>query len=1174
MELPDVVYALRLEPDTGFEYVSPSVEDLVGYSPEECYADPALGSKLLDPRDTDKFTAATRAGLNVPVEFTVRWRSKEGRTVWTSHRGHKRRRDDGSVVLFGSVRDVTAERGLTDHLFAAQNKYRLLAENSSDVVFRLEPDGAIRWVSRNVAALLGWPRWDVVGQSVMEFIHSEDISKVEVAPSTPAGHEHAAHRLRVRTHDGRYRWLDVSITAIHDDQGQLVGYVGSGVDAQEQALAALELARVSDQLRLVLENTADVILQIAPDGTLMWVSPSIRTTLGWDPKRILGTRFRLAAPQFREVTAEISRNAISEHADGFSCRLQVVCADGSQRWADTRNILVWSEDGTLDSIVVSLRDITETVEAEEKRAAMLDSMLDPHVLLHAVRDAGGTIVDFIFTEANQAACDYMQRSRGALLGARLLTLLPGLAPTGMFAQYAHAVDSGEPLVLDDCPYLYEVLQDERHYDIRGVKVGDALSFTWRDVTDRHATAVALAASEERLKSLVANAASGLVIHSSDGRIVDCNPAAEAMLGLTRDQVLGRTSIDPQWRTVHPDGSDFPGDEHPAMVTLRTGQAVRDVVMGVHTPAGVLRWLNVTTIPYSLPGAMGGESVLASFADITETMAAQQSLATDHDRLRTILDYQPDPHVFAKAIRDEAGRVVDFRVTHANDAAGAFTGASTDVLVGSRASDILPWKAGSELLDRFVDVIETGEPLQLDDFCHRLDLRAEQQRYFDIRAVRIGDSLFYTWRDVTDRHTATSALAAAEQRYRLVAENAADAVIVVNLSGQLEWASPAVERVLGYWPEDLRGFGTFPVHPEDVYRGHTVADEIRAGADAVPWELRVKTATGEYRWMSAMTSPVRDESETLTAMITTLRDIHQQVLDRMALALSEQTFRAAMIGAPQGMAVVALHGSFLQTNQMLADLLGYDDAWLTSHKESDLVHPDDLESDLMARDRLLAGTSDFDIHEERLVVASGRTLWVQHSVALVRDEYGMPMFYVSNYEDITDAQSNQGSLTVKAHHDPLTGLSNREQLRSRLAGILESPSRLTGTAALLYCDLDFFQVVNDSFGRDVGDVVLREVATRIAGTLSAGAEAARLSGDEFAVVLPHVADIVTAERVAERVRDAVAQPLEVGTESLSITMSVGVAAATPAIKPHRLLRNAEVALHRAKNQGRDRTVVYH
>ena len=140
--------------------------------------------------------------------------------------------------------------------------------------------------------------------------------------------------------------------------------------------------------------------------------------------------------------------------------------------------------------------------------------------------------------------------------------------------------------------------------------------------------------------------------------------------------------------------------------------------------------------------------------------------------------------------------------------------------------------------------------------------------------------------------------------------------------------------------------------------------------------------------------------------------------------------------------------------------------------------------------------------------------------------------------------------------------------------MNSPSRLTGTAALLYCDLDFFQVVNDSFGRDVGEVVLREVATRIAGTLSAGAEAARLSGDEFAVVLPHVADIVTAERVAERVRDAVAQPLEVGRESLSITMSVGVAAATPAIKPHRLLRDAEVALHRAKNQGRDRTVVYH
>ena len=483
--LPDVVYAMRLEPDTAFEYISPSVEDLVGYTPAECYADPALSSTLLDPRDADKFTASTRAGLNVPVEFTVRWRAKEGWSVWTSHRCHKRRRDDGSVVLYGSVRDVTSERDLTDHLFAAQSKYRLLAENSSDVVFRLEPDGAIRWVSQHVTALLGWPRWDVVGHRVTEFIHGDDAFEIENALSAPENYEHAARRLRLRTHDGQYRWLDVSVTAIHDDHGQRVGYVGSGVDAQEQALAALELARVSDQLRLVLENTADVVLQVAPDGTLLWVSPSIRTTLGWDPERILGTRFQLAAPQFREATAEMSRQAIGEHAEGFSCRMQVVCADGSQRWADTRNRLVWSDDGALDSIVVSLRDVTETVEADEKRAAMLDSMLDPHVLLQAVSDAGGAIVDFIFTEANQAACDYMQLVRGDLLGARLLTLLPGLAPSGMFAQYAYAVDSGEPLVLDDRPYLYEVLQDERHYDIRGVKVGDALSFTWRDVTDRH-----------------------------------------------------------------------------------------------------------------------------------------------------------------------------------------------------------------------------------------------------------------------------------------------------------------------------------------------------------------------------------------------------------------------------------------------------------------------------------------------------------------------------------------------------------------------------------------------------------------------------------------------------------------------------------------------------------------
>lgn len=907
--LSDVVYALRLEPDVAFEYVSASVEELVGYTPAEHYADPMLGTKLLDPRDADKLAAATRTGLNVPVEFTVRWRAKDGRTVWTEHRCSKRRREDGSVVLYGAARDVTVEHNLKDHLFDAQNKYRLLAENSSDVVFRIDPGGVMRWVSPNVTALLGWPRMDVVGCGYADFVHADDLPELLAALTgeSEARHGHAAGRVRLRRQDGEFRWVDVNVTEVVDVAGNRLGFVGSGTDAQEQAQAAEQLAQVTDQLQLVLDHSADVIMRVRPDGTLLWVSPSMRTVFGWDPAQIVGTAFRLAAPEYRDTMLQVLREAVEARSEAFGSRLEVVCADGSQRWADIRSSLVWADDGELDSVVVSVRDVTDLVDVEELRRAMLDSMLDPHVLLQAVRDDHGTIIDFIYADANKAACEYMQMSWTELTGARLLALLPGQAASGMLKLYAAAVDSGEPLVLDDYPYPHELLQDERRYDIRGVKVGDALSFTWRDVTDRYA--------------------------------------------------------------------------------------------------------------------------------------------------------------------------------------------------------------------------------------------------------------------------ATAALADAERHYRLVADNATDAVVVVDLDGQVQWVSPAVERVLGHPPGDVVGSWTLLVHPEDLPLQSRVTDRIRSGSDAVPWEFRAAMASGDFRWVSAITCPVNDEDARLSGVITTLRDIHQQVLDRHALALSEQTFRAAMVGAPQGMAVVGLHGPFLQTNQMLRDLVGYDMAWLTEHRESDLIHTDDLEADLKARDRLLAGTADSDIHEERLVLASGREVWVQHSLALVRDEFGMPMFYVSHYEDITDARAAHIELDYRAHHDPLTGLINRQQLRNRLASILAQPEQQSGMAALLYCDLDFFKTVNDTYGHDAGDVVLQEVATRILGVLRDSDEVARLGGDEFVVVLPHVADAATAEHVADRVRTAVGQPIRAGEDELIITISVGVATATPAIEPHRLLRNADAALYRAKNQGRDRTVVY-
>jgi len=118
---------------------------------------------------------------------------------------------------------------------------------------------------------------------------------------------------------------------------------------------------------------------------------------------------------------------------------------------------------------------------------------------------------------------------------------------------------------------------------------------------------------------------GVVFHGADGRVIDCNQAAERILRLTRDEILGRSSIDPRWHTVREDGSDYPGDQHPAMLTLRTGAPLIEQTMGVHDAAGGLRWISINSNPIWRAGVPDPVGAVATFTDITGRKTIERQL---------------------------------------------------------------------------------------------------------------------------------------------------------------------------------------------------------------------------------------------------------------------------------------------------------------------------------------------------------------------------------------------------------------------------------------------------------------------------------------------------------------------------------------------------------------------
>lgn len=158
----------------------------------------------------------------------------------------------------------------------------------------------------------------------------------------------------------------------------------------------------------------------------------------------------------------------------------------------------------------------------------------------------------------------------------------------------------------------------------------------RDIQAEVEARRALEESEDRHRRITASLSEGVLVLNPDGHIVQANAAAEEILGLSLDQLTGRTPLDPRWAAIHRDGSPFPGDAHPAAITIATGATVRDTLMGIRTPDGALRWLIVNSAP--LPGPdSSATGAVASFVDITAVITAEDRAEAERDRLRVVLE---------------------------------------------------------------------------------------------------------------------------------------------------------------------------------------------------------------------------------------------------------------------------------------------------------------------------------------------------------------------------------------------------------------------------------------------------------------------------------------------------------------------------------------------------------
>ncbi|MEA5391932.1 PAS domain S-box protein [Cyanobium gracile UHCC 0139] len=437
----------------------------------------------------------------------------------------------------------------------------------------------------------------------------------------------------------------------------------------------------------------------------------------------------------------------------------------------------------------------------------------------------------------------------------------------------------------------------------------------------------------------------------------------------------------------------------------------------------------------------------------------------------------------------------------------------------------------------------------------------------------------SWRDIQGEVDARlaeertkAALAASEERLRLTMENTSTGIALLDAEGHVLSINPAAGGMLGRDPSDLEGL-TWPSFspPEDRDGEAPLMAELLDGRRRC-YRLRKRILQGESPplWVDCSVSCSRHANGSLAFVIAQFNDVTEMVQAEAALATSEQRYRLLAENSSDVVLLIK-EGQVSWISPSLTCMLGWQPEDWIGHPLSRFIPPDDhpvLDQDLQS---LAAGRT---VVRRLQALAHDRShRWVELHASPHRDSMGQLDGIVGSFRTVDQEVAAERELARRACTDELTGLVNRHEALERITAIAGRVVRKGEATAVLFCDLDNFKEINDTFGHVPGDELLRTVAARIRTGLRSGDMAARIGGDEMVVVLQGVRGLSDAVTLAEKLRRAVAEPIVTSAGSLSITLSIGVTMVRPGENPDEIISRADNAMYRAKQTGRNQVVPF-
>lgn len=411
----------------------------------------------------------------------------------------------------------------------------------------------------------------------------------------------------------------------------------------------------------------------------------------------------------------------------------------------------------------------------------------------------------------------------------------------------------------------------------------------------------------------------------------------------------------------------------------------------------------------------------------------------------------------------------------------------------------------------------------------------------------------------------------------VLEQAADAIEITDADSRILYVNSAFEKITGYSREEVIGKTPASLfqagqHEDSFYE--EISQKIAAGHTWHGFYLG-KRKDGSFYHQEATFFPVHNQQNQITNYVAIKRDISDRKQTQTKLEHSLSLLKATFEATADAILVIDIRGKVLHFNQKFVDLWQIPNVVQASHGNQHVMR---------WIERCLKDPKSFSA--QKLVELYVRPHLESHGILELKDgrifeRYLCPqrldevvIGWVWSFRDITERQRTEERIRYQAQHDMLTNLPNRLLFHDRLSHALSQAERAHSHLGVLFLDLDRFKLINDTLGHAIGDLLLQEFAQRIRSCLRGSDTVARWAGDEFTVLLPAIHGMEETTAIAQRILDALKPDFKLEGHTLRVSSSIGIAMyPNDGDDVETLLKNADAALYRAKEAGRNRYHLY-